>query len=399
MSGTSVHPLHFRYVSKEPRQQTRTLLFQLLGELDSAERSALLRDTYTSFQVCPTADTEPECFRELATRLGRIAKLMPNEQPFVFGLVCYVLGNALDRSSHRIRKFITAKKKMLDFMPEVVQQIADLREEECQLHAAYHAFCETDVAGLLDDTPSMDFGSEWLVETEPSGESSSLKNDLNDDEPEPLTLEQIDLHVLSKLLFPYDEELPDRSGQTAFLDQLSAALAGDAVQMETRVVVRVGDRAIAVGASDYCGPSGLNPDCPKVARLRIGHVTQDDVQTLAKLGLTLKDDSSISGSLEFSVLQRELLLLVDWTVEWIRGQESESPVLPPLPIQISGDADEDLPQTAGAFVRDMVAAQSSETFSNFGSDWREHKYLWSRAAREAYNTWEAKHGDRGGDDE
>ena len=390
-----MHPLHLRYVSEEPRWQSCARLFHHLSDLVSADRRILLRETYTSFQVYPEVETEAECLQELALRLGRIASLMPTEQPFAYGLVCYILGNALDRFAQQIPKLIAGLESKQEILGDLTSSLDALRDEERVLREAYKSFCELVVSRLLKASPMDSFDDDCLEdgdltdeETTPDSESS---DDDKNDQSEPLTLDQIDLVQLAILLFPYDHEASDRSGEIAFLDQLSALLADDAVQLGSSVVVRAGERAMRVSADPYCVPSKAFPDCPKIMRLRISHVTEADKKSLAKLGLKTTTDISFPTMLEFSVLQRELFQLVEWTASWIRGQATESPIPPSLPIQIAGEVADDEPLTDAAAHRDIFAAKASAAFTDFGANWRSVNYLWSRAAREAYDAWEARH--------
>lgn len=398
-----MHPLHLRYVCEEPRWQSCARLFHHLSDLVSADRRILLRETYSSFLVYPTDETEAECLQELALRLGRIAFLMPSEQPFAYGIVCYILGNALDRFTKRIPSLIVSLESKQEILGDLTSSLDALRDEEYVLQEAYKSFCELVVARLLKASPSDSFDDDCPDEGDITDCETALTRELSDDEnvdkPEPLTLDQIDLVQLANLLFPCEDGCSDHSLEIAFFDQLSTLLANDAVQSNTNVVVRVGVHAVQVSVGPYCVPSTAVPDCPRIMRLRIGHVTEADKQALEKLGLKYTLDLSLPTGLEFSVLPRELSQLVEWTASWIRGQASESPVPPSLPIQIAGEVDEDNPHTEAAAYRDVFAAKASAAFTDFGANWRSVNYLWSRAARESYDAWEAKQEDQNDDDD
>lgn len=149
---------------------------------------------------------------------------------------------------------------------------------------------------------------------------------------------------------------------------------------------------VNISVSEYSTPTATEPDCPLVLRLFIRGLSISDPRQFKKLRLRPLRRTWFEGRLEFSLFPNELALLATWTAEWIRGQVARDTNPPPIPIRLSGesryfefsgDPDEQSP-----FV-EPVAKAARSAFSSEGTDWLKVEYLWSNAARAAYNAWDA----------
>jgi len=101
-----MHHLHFRYVAEQPSGQTIRRLFQLLDDMPADLRHPLLRDLLVGFDVLSQLTSKKEHqaaeYTELKSRLKQVVGALPSEEPIVYGLVCFVLGNAHARSTMRL---------------------------------------------------------------------------------------------------------------------------------------------------------------------------------------------------------------------------------------------------------------------------------------------------------
>jgi hypothetical protein len=394
-----MHPLHFRYVTECPSGQTCGRLFQLLDDMAPALRAQLLRDVFHALNVFPSdASPGPEeandsCYREFRKRFARLAALLPEEGPLVYGMVCYVLSNAYSRSTQRLFCFIEQHRELADTDPESRDSLDSLREEEHQVRVAYRSFCELVVAALLNEDPSMDFGSEWLVAEGEPDEDSDVGEAIGAADSHDLS----NLEQISKLLFPLDEEsTPPHPVIVTFLDQLAANFQTAISLSPQTIAVRIVNQAMLVSVGEYCAPSESDPTCPLVLRLQLRGVPFTDVKLLKGLGLAPTPRSWMNCRLEFSILPNELARLATWTADWIRGQQSRNTLPPPIPIRLAGEnrffdfvGD---PAEQSPFV-EMAAQAARHGFAEEGQDWLSVEYLWSKAAREAYNLWNERHQD------
>ncbi len=381
-----MHPLHFRYVSDPPSGQTCSRLFQLMDDLEPDGRHALLRDAFHAFNVYPTEkgtvkERAAHCYREFKERCKTLMEMLPEESPFVFGLVCSTLGNGLARSTRRVFHFIERQREDADDDPTAKEKMDFLREEEHQLRVAYREFCDLVIAVLVAEIEPMDFGSEWLIDEE---------GPIDDDSPESDEAEK----TPPKKLFPDPEiEIPCHPAATTFLDQVSAHFQKSLVENTHSIAVREGDKAVNISVSEYSAPTPAKPDCPLVLRLFIRGLSISDPRQFKKLGLRPLRRTWFEGRLEFSLFPNELALLATWTAEWIRGQVARDTNPPPIPIRLSGESRyfefSGDPAEQSPYV-EPVAEAARSAFSSEGTDWLKVEYLWSKAARAAYNAWEAK---------
>ncbi len=384
-----MHPLHFEYVSENRHHQSCSKLFQLMDDLEPVGRDELLRDAYISLNVF-SKDGESESkdsplrYREFKKRFRTLTQMLPEESPFIYGMVCYILGSVSGRSTKGIFAVIERQLAAADIIPDTMDNVHSLRAEEHQLRVAYREFCELVLPGMLGRDEDLDFGDEML----PDG-ADDVGTD-SDEEVEPSVNEEPPVNKL----FPMEiEQRPYDAIVTTFLDQVSAAFEKSVEVGSHSFAVRVADKGVMLSVGEYCGPSEGTPDCPLVLRLNIRRLNLSDQRQVKRLGLRLTADNGFAGRLEFSVFPNELALLASWTEAWIRGQESRDPNPPPIPIRLAGEnqhfefcGDPSEPQS---FV-EPVAEAARISFSNFGAEWLEVKYLWSGAARQAHNSWTSR---------
>jgi len=378
-----MHPLHFRYIS-DPTSHNCSRLFQLMDDMQPDGRHALLRDAFRSFNVrSPDAGTAKEraghCYREFKERCKTLMEMLPEESPFVFGMVCFILGNGHARSTRRVFHFIERQREDADDDPSAKESLDFLREEEHQLRVAYREFCDLVIAGLVDENEPTDFGSEWLIDEDGPVDDDSPESDEADKAP-------------SKKLFPDPEiVIPCHPAVTTFLDQVSAHFEKSLVESPHSIAVREGDKAVSISVSEYSAPTPAKPDCPLVLRLFIRGLTISDPRQFKKLGLRPFRRTWFEGRLEFSLFPNELALLATWAAEWIRGQVARDTNPPPIPIRLSGESRyfefSGDPAEQSPFV-EPVAEAARAAFSSEGTDWLKVDYLWSKAAREANNVWQ-----------
>ena len=358
-----------------------------MDDLTIQQRATLLRDMYVTLNVYD--DDSAAQYREFKRRLSALACLSPSEELVVYGMVCFVLGNVLHRATHGLFRIVDRKRELLDVAPNEAESIASLREEEHKLRVAYKSFCELVVTGLLNEEPGVDFGSEWLFDMaapEPSQPFEVPDKALVDD--------FVALKKLSKQLFPTNEVIiPVHPAVTTFIDQVSANFEKSKLDGDHAVIVRIADKSVRVSVPQYCGPTDTDPKRPQIMRINISG-TGPDARMLRELELPLHPDSSLNCRLEFSVLPKELSLLATWITEWIKGQEARDTNPPSIPIRLSGEVDffefTGDPDEVSPFV-EPAAEDARSAFSSGGEDWLDVDYLWSQAARSAFNRWQKNH--------
>ena len=233
-------------------------------------------------------------------------EMLPEESPFVFGMVCFIVGNGLARSTSRLFHLIERHREESGDDPSTKESVDFLREEEHQLRVAYREFCDLVIAGLVDEKEPMDFGSEWLIDEDGPIDDESPESD-EAEKPPP------------KKLFPDTEiVIPCHPAVTTFLDQVSAHFEKLFVENSHRIAVREGDKAVNISVSEYSAPTTAEPDCPVVLRLFIRGLSISDPRQFKKLGLRPFRRTWFDGRLEFSLFPNELALLATWTADWIR---------------------------------------------------------------------------------
>lgn len=390
-----MHHLHFRYVTEQPRYQTIRRLFQLLDDMPADLRQPLLRDVFVHFDASSDLTTEKGHqagqYRALKSKLQQFVEALRSEEPLVYGLVCFILGNAHSRHMIGLPRVIDRKRDLVNggLLTESAS-LESLHQEAEVLRKAYGTFCELVVAPLLGDAEVMDFGSEWLFDESeplpPAAAKEALARQQSGSPNDEVAGTAADVSSASAPRDPCDPII------TTFLDQIAAHFEVTLMLASGRLAVRVADKAVSVTVAEYCAPSEREPTKPLILRMHLQGLPPYD-KAFRQLGLPFNPKYYLHCRLEFSVLPSELPLLSTWTAEWIRGQESRNPNAPPIPILLAGEQEffvftGDENETSPFM--EPLAEHARTSFASGGSDWLSVDYLWSKAAREAYNAWASK---------
>src|SRR5687768_5816501 len=141
-----MHHLHFRYVSENPSVQTCARFLQLLDDIPPRIRENLLLPAFHSLNVYSRSleGDDPQtnsAYVEFKRRFGRLGRIVPDQTPIVYGMVCFILSTTLHRTTQGIFRIIETHLKDAENSGSQ-EKIASLRQEEHQLRLSYRSFCE-----------------------------------------------------------------------------------------------------------------------------------------------------------------------------------------------------------------------------------------------------------------
>jgi hypothetical protein len=325
-------------------------------------RQELLRSVFVAFNAFSELSDDKQRFManytQLRTKVQVHAKDFFEHQLLVYGLVCFILGNTFSRHAMGLPYFIDQRSEEVALgNEESLAPLNRLRDEQELLRKAYCSFCEIVVGPLLGEVQTGDFGNEWLVD---------------DSEPVPLEAAR---EALKSGQAAHNEERTGQEKSDPLIDQFLdglAALSDLSLRTGLRTLaLRVADKGVCVSVGEYSSPSESDPSRPQILRITILPLPMAEKASKG-LGLPLNSKHRLHCRLELSCLPEELLELVPWTDEWIRGQESQAPNGPCSPIPL-------------AEYQSLFSSPADDS-----SEWLGVDYLWSSAAKRVYKEWEEK---------